>query len=484
PETQRYHLITDYCGVNPCYSGVSGGGRQVLASHPDFLAAALGGSKDLDLVSMGEFLGTGRVSFPHSYYRGIKALMYRSVHSLALDAGEGVRERSQSEYARLQYEVEPSPKLSDLAEELASALSSAVSKRVQPRLGKTWIALSGGLDSRAILSSIESAGERVGAFCCVDNENYESSIAGSVARAAGIEMQVLRRSPDQYGEHAEDAVRITGGMGEIASAHFLGFRDRFRELGIASLLTGCYFDYLFKSLSLNTGESGLLRVERLRSFAHASYAPHFELASGISQDVNARQEALIPEALRADRSATGILRVAEKRIFPLWHEIDNAQRLIPQRVMQWYSPAIDLEVMEVFRRVPPEFKLNKKLFREMVSRVCGGAMRLIPDANTRAPVGASKLTLAAKRYAIAIRRRAERKSGRTGTDESWPNWVHYLGSSPSLRELWGRPVAETSTVLEELLGGAVPERIQVASLPEAQRFLRLLTLKIWLDQRQ
>ena len=45
-----------------------------------------------------------------------------------------------------------------------------------------------------------------------------------------------------------------------------------------------------------------------------------------------------------------------------------------------------------------------------------------------------------------------RHSRRMATDESWPNWPHYLRTSARVRELWQRPNPVARELLGELTG--------------------------------
>jgi asparagine synthase (glutamine-hydrolysing) len=471
PRGRQTHLVTDLCGVGPCFIWEDA----VVSSHPDFLARATGVGQDWDTTSLAELLLTGRVSPPHSYYRGVRAVGANRV--LTWSDGERVSERRLS----------PAPDTpafdgateEDLAGELAAALEHAVERRTHARLGRTAVALSGGLDSRAILCSTPRG--RVFAVSTFDRENAEFRVAQRIARACDVELVPLPRDFEHYGNAAELAVRISGGMGDFGSAHFLGFRAQLRDLGIDNLVTGCYFDYLFKALALDVSTSRWLRRERLGPFRVESYLPHFNSPTPLARKVRERLEDG-SQALRSDLSSAGRFRLAAARTFPLAAEGDNLQRIVTQKMVGWHAPAVDPEVVAVYRRVPPGMRLNRSLFKRVVRRTCGARLRWVPDANTGLPVAAPPWLEGIHRYRVALRRRRERGSRSIVTQESWPNWVYYLNQSRVVRAIWERPNSVATDLFREILG-TPPARLQVRSDRDCRFALRLVTLKIWLDQR-
>lgn len=480
PRTGAYHMVTDAGGGMPCYAAAG----PVFGSHPDLLARASGtgtGSGGWDLTSMAQFVATGAVTFPYSYYRAVSALEHAAVHTVTIGA-DGAPRRTACRYGGHELESLSEEPEDLIAERIANAVAASSRRCTLPRFGRTAMALSGGLDSRTLLTTAEPH-ERLIAFCAFDEKNAEFRYAQAIADELGVKLYPFPRPFDHYGDHAEMGVRISGGMGDFVSNHFLGFRERLGELGVDNLVTGCYFDYLFKSLALDVAEGGLLRRERLRDFSYQSYLPHVAVGPAFAPAVRERLDALFPAAGRAAMTALDRARIALRRIFPLYHEGDNAQRLIPQRVMNWLAPSVDPAILELCATTPPQMKVNRRVFLKAVTRACGEAISRIPDSNTGLPLTASALMVGLHRYRIAVRRRLERHSRSMATGESWPNWVHYLRSSGRLRELWLRPNAEARALIGELCGEPFAEDAARLDGRPTQYFSRLLTLKIWLDQR-
>lgn len=476
-------VVTDRCGAAPAFQAAESGRQPVFSSHPDLLAAALNASEDLDLTSLTEFLSSGKVSFPYTYYRPVRSLPHATVVTVNL-AGDGPPVVGQQRYFEFAYQPRNEDSAAGLAAELGHGFQAAMRRRTLPLLGRPVVALSGGLDSRTILRSIP-AGPPVTTICFFDQENAEAGIARRIAAASGATFVPLERKFEHYGDSAAAGVRISGGMASLASNHFLGFRDRLRELEAGSLLTGCYCDYLFKGLALNRRVHPLWRTERLAPFGPEWYRPYFPATGTSAGALAERWDEIYPPPLRAPADDAAYFQLEVRRMFPLAYEPDHTQRMIPQRVMPWYVPVVDQELIDVYLRLPVRLKLNATLFARMVEGVCGPEVAAIPDSNTWAPVNASRPRVLFELYRRALLGRLQaRVKPSMATTGSWPNWSFYVAHSQVLRRLWSPTEATPRGLLTQLAGFdpfAQPPEYWLGGRLEL--FLRLLTLKIWLEVR-
>ena len=479
---KKLFLVTDRWGLFPAFRLQASGGQVAFASHPDALADAVGESRNWDLTSFAEFILTGKVSAPFTYYQKIKALPVASTVTLDLRPDGVARERTRA-YFQFEPRPQPSEKIEELAEKFAAAFKHAVAKRTLPLLGKSAIALSGGLDSRTVLCAAPDRRDLL-AFSFFDQENLEFRTARSIAQAAGVEFIPLKRSFDYYGDHAALGVRISAGMGCIASNHFLGFRPQLRALGVQNLLTGCYCDYLFKGLAYNKRVNRWTTIESLGPFDFSYYFGHFESDTPLADGVRRRLEDIFPAELRRYDSPAAVHAVEARRMFPLGYEEDNAERTIPQRVMGWYVPIADTDLMEVTQTMSSAMKLNRRLFTKAVGRICGGAISGIPDANTGVPVSASTLREACSAHLQRAGRLLQKVMPSPAANGSWLNWDYYIRKSSVIQALWSAPNPEAMEVFRQVLGASAfspdPAAYQGRRL---WLFMQLFTLKLWFDQR-
>ncbi|MBL9129075.1 MAG: hypothetical protein JNL97_15605 [Verrucomicrobiales bacterium] len=477
PAASRVVLITDCTGVFPAFESEADG-RPVFASHADLLARACKNSDDLDGCSLAEFLLTGTVSAPFTYYRKIRSVGRAAWIAVTTSATEApsVERRSHSP---LRFRGKADDNEDDLAEEFAAAFARSVRLRSHPRLGRCAVALSGGLDSRAVLASLDPEADAL-AFTCFDARNTEFRAASAIAEAAGIRFLPFQRSFDYYAENARAGIRINGGMGSFANNHFLGTLPWLRENGVRTLLTGCYCDYLFKGLPLNRRTHPVTGLEELGSFDPEFYFTHVWPETPAATEARERLAARYARLDTNDRSDAAVFELEVARTFPLAYEGDNAQRLVPQHITGWMVPVSDPGLMDLYCRIPYRFKLNRSLFSKAVRRMTGSRYRTIPDANTGARVGAPWWTVAASSAWLRIRNRLLRFRGGHATQGSWPNWLAYGSRSPALAELWNQPSQLVEDLVARVLG---PDRRlpELGKGTERQMWLQIqiLTLKLW-----
>jgi asparagine synthase (glutamine-hydrolysing) len=466
----------------PCFKADKGPYDPVFGSHPDILAETCGLNQDLDVTSLAEFLISGKVSFPFTYYKRIRAVDYGAIHTIDVKGDRPIYE-SGRKYFEFNYSINPLVSEWELAVELGGAFKKAVNRRTLSLFGQTAISLSGGLDSRTILCCADNK-DQIQAICFFDEENLEFRLARDIAREAGVKLIPFKRSFEHYGDNAEMGVRISGGMGDFGNNHYLGFRDAFLRTGITNLITGFYCDYLFKALVLNKKVNKFMRKETLTRFQYENYMPLFWFETKYSDEVRSRMDETFPKDVKNDTSDLGLLRIEQKRLFPLCYEPDNQETTIPQRVLGWFLPTIDSDIIDVYLKIPPRYKLNTSMYSKMVEIVCGKSISKIPNINTGARVNASWPELVYSGYMKALKKRFTTKKPSIATEESWPNWLYYIDSSKLIESLWLHKNDVAKEIFIEVTGrDPYSTRIQDYKGKELKLFLRLLTLKIWLDQR-
>lgn len=475
----KLYIVVDRCGMFPCFGAVTYDGYATISSHPDVIAKVLGINRNVDMTSMAEFLSTGKVSFPYTFYNQIRSLDFASIHTIDMN-GQTAKYQSGERYFYFNYDINHKMSEWDLAEELAGAFRKAVRRRTSLRFGKTAIALSGGLDSRTILCSTDNKDSLI-CFSFYDDENLEYRISKSIAKEAGVELVRFQRDFDHYGHTAEMGVRISGGMGSFFNNHFLGFRTRFRELGITNLVTGFYCDYFFKGLALDFTRENVRRKEVLTRYDHQWYRPCFWFRTSYADKVQERLNRVFPEEVRDDNSDLGKLRIEGRRLFPLCYEPDNAETTIPQKVLGWYLPIVDNDILQVYLSIPPKYKLNVSMYSKMVELQCGKCISRIPDSNTGAPVNASQPTMLYHKYVTALRSRFEKRiAPKMSTSGSWPNWEFYVHHSDVIRSAWFGDNSTARDILHQIMGkDPYNSKIQSYVGKEIDLFSRMLTLKIW-----
>jgi asparagine synthetase B (glutamine-hydrolysing) len=479
-ELKQFFIISDRSGMFPFFRLISKKGPPLFSSHPDLLASLSQASGGYDLTSLAEFAMTGQITYPNTYHQGVKAAEFASIHTIDLK-GVSPSYQGSEQYFHLNYKPEDSGSRLDLSERLAGAFKNAMRRRTYSQLGTSAIGLSGGLDSRMILCACPDPSQ-IRAYCFYDEENLEYNTSQKIADAMGIKLIPFKREFEYYGNSAEAGVRISGGMSSFLTNHLLGFRKRLREEGFDNILTGLYCDYFFKGLAQNRRRTIFSREEAPAAFNLDWYLHHFPLQTDEGIKVNQRLENTFPLSLRRDTSDSGRLEVERKRLFPLCYEPENAEVLIPQRIIGWYMPILDNEVLDVYLTVPIRFKFDHAMYAKVLEIICGKKICSITDSNTGAQVNASSVRQFFQTYSNIIRNRYKRRFSSPGlaTSGSWPNWEYYLHHSQVIRELWTRKNDEVRDLFDHLLGyDPFQKPIQEFRGKESVLFERLLTLKVW-----
>src|ERR1035438_5371271 len=83
----HFLMVTDRCGMMLAYASGPVSQSRVIGSHPDVLAAVTDEAFKWDLTSLAEFIMTGRLTFPCTYYQNIKGVDTGSIHQFNVRDG-------------------------------------------------------------------------------------------------------------------------------------------------------------------------------------------------------------------------------------------------------------------------------------------------------------------------------------------------------------------------------------------------------------
>lgn len=486
--SQRLHLWTDRLGVVPIYQSNLNNQTWALSSHPDVLAdwlTAQGYSPNLDTTSLGEVLSTGAVSPPFSFYEEIR-LLEPAKHYVWKFDGEHVQPEASRTYWR-PADIDGSLSDETATEGMAEALRKACARKPP---GKTVLLLSGGADSRGLLFAHPDPSEiQCVTFC--DTENSEVARAKEVARLAKASHKILYRDAEHYARGAEHTVRITGGMGSIKDAHFAGFQSDLEAQHATSLVTGCYADYLYKGLALNRTAYRFLGrelpLEKLGAYHADFYQPHRSLSSEVNAAITARGlQRFGDDAALRYRDNPEI--IADLRTRPLTREADSVGRLYLLATNSWDPVMVDNDLLEFYGRLSPGLKINSRVFGPAVVKLLPSAGRKIPNNNPgQFPLGLPlwQQWLAGTAWLIknALARKLSPRSTQLSTASSWPNFSHFIAHSELVPKLWSNWTDSQISLISKIMGQPPKQKSLSDWAADPDLFLRLLTLKLWMQRR-
>jgi asparagine synthase (glutamine-hydrolysing) len=442
---------------------------------------------------MAEFLQTGTATHPHTYWKEIKHLNAGSSYRFIF--GSDARFCEGSTYWLPAYF--DSPPISDRREivaRLADALSTAVRRRTQPLLGKVAVMLSSGADSRTALFGACDPGN-VTCYTLYDEPNEELRGAQRLASVAGARHVAIQRSIEYYIENATEAVRVSGGMWTVASAHYGGALNSVLADSPGVVLTGCYADYLLKGIAFNRRAKTFLgRDLPIYNFSEFSYQWHhdyYPLPGQYGERVMKRMTNLFGVA--KDKYNDNPSFVEFLRLSPIVREPDASGRLFLQRKFPSDFFMSDNDVLSLFGSIDASEKLNGVPFGMAVSQICGKAASKVPNNNFGAPVGANEIERVVAFVFASLKRKFlgkgsgqpfENNSLSIATAGSWPYYPRVIEKSQRLRSWRETLPADQAELLFEMVGR---ERQAWTNNEWAKHaatlFIRLYTASLWLSKR-
>lgn len=483
---QKNFLITDRMGFYPVYYFIC---NEFISISTNFDSISkIKSNLNYDLESMAEMLKFGYIVHPNTYFKEIKQLDPASIYEITKN---GIIKLKNYWELHPLFEVKQSKK--ELINDLSNAIKIAVKKRTQELLGSTGLFLSAGADSRAIISSAENPAKII-SFTFFDVENNEYNLAKRIAEAYHSKHIGLKRDPEHYGLGAKFAAKVISGVWNIRDVHYANFLDILIKYNIDNYLSGCFADYLFKGLAFNRKPVKLfnknLPFYKIDTFQQGWYSHVSELISKYNTLASERNlNAYQYDNINLNNELT-LWKIEKARLFPISREADFGGRLFLFRTLPWDPVLADNDLLEMFQRIPPRWKLNGIIWKKAVYKL-SDKTRKIPDNNNLAPLNYNKLGVTIKFFEGVLRRKITGRDidgtplNTIITRGSWPNFYYYLKNSKILNELWNIYTPISFEIFNEILGY---NPYKYSTIEWADKdinlFFRLLTLKLWLESNK
>jgi asparagine synthetase B (glutamine-hydrolysing) len=477
----KLFVARDRCGAVPFYSSISTNGDLLIGTQPNMLSILGGTSESIDYGSIAQFILTGKVWPPHTFYTSVTNLDHGCIFEIDVSV---VKPRIGE---KRQFFIPKFDALcmneKELIQELGQTFKNSVRRRTLGILGQAAVSLSGGLDSR-ILLSLAKENTDVKAYTFFNEKNIEFKTAKKIADSLNVPFYEFQRDKDFYGNNARMGVHISGGMGDFANNHYVGFVNKLLELNLTNNLAGYYCDYMFKGLVADRVENRILRQYKLGGFNYFPYTPTFNFNSPYFQEAFDRLNLLFPKELVDDQSDQGQLTKENRRIFPFSYEPDNQETVVSQKIIGWYLPIADNDVVSVYCRMPLKFKVNGTLYAKMVDAFCDRRLKGIPYANSGVNITANAVHLAlAYNYRAAKRKIKNLFRPSMSTDGSWNDWSYYFRTNATMNELWYRDSDRVKDLFKKVLN-CNPYDLSIddyCKLGRCKLLIRLLNIKLWFE---
>lgn len=237
-QQQRILVVSDILGLCPAYRSRCG---DYISSSADWIAARV--SAEVVPEILAEFLVYGSVDRGRTYYDRVERFPAATLVTYSF-SGELVAENRYFRHDEIPLSTAPADE-SVWRQRFFDGLRSSIRRLPGKDIG---LLLSGGRDSRLVSSLLDGLNVRAVTF--TDADGLEVDGARRVAHEHGFELTVIGRDDDYYHRILSDAVAATDGMFEYRHAYTLGLTDQIRSaIGDRPVISGCFFDLMFKGLS-------------------------------------------------------------------------------------------------------------------------------------------------------------------------------------------------------------------------------------------
>lgn len=405
-------VLTDRMGFRPVYlSRDSAGVVTGLGTHVESLACATGNEALIDPVSVAELVVHNYITFPFTTRTAITELEPASL--TIVHPGQAGAE-SRVLWAPVEPSVWPSEKA--IAARLRDALLEAGDDLTRGT-GNPAVLLSGGIDSRLVLSAIPPERGRT-AVTYVTRENNETGVAQEVARAAGVPHEFVRRSEHFFPTLVSRGSALLG-CELRANAHGLCLSDADMCGRFGVVIGGQLSDTFLKDHYMPFPKRARWRRKRAAqhisrllgratgpttaSSAHTTGREQLEshLSDPMRQLVRSRRRERL-EDIRRVRPTTADEWM---RFWPASRQDDSAHTMGNTRIAPADTLFAHSAVVEVTRDFSPRLRVGGRVANRVFFEICGH-LAGIPNANTGLPANAQD---------ALIRRAARRRRARAAS---------------------------------------------------------------------
>jgi len=427
-------LVTDRFGTRPLYYAIKDGNiifsshARAILHYPDF-------PKKLNKYTLVKFLMFGKIGIlgDDTWFDGIKLMPPASILEFT---EKGIR---LEKYWDLEYVSQLKEK--NAVNMLVKAFRHAVNKRANVVNASACILLSGGLDSRSVLGALSDENRRkIVAVTFGVRDCDDIAIARKVTSKLGVKHIVLEYSPDELVKYAKYAVYLTDGQDTVNVSFLPYIAKKLMELDFKVYMQGYMFDLLLGGSFMPKGVFACKYMSELIALLYSKstvFTPS-ELKRLLNQDLHDKIAVALREFVKLVEDSKGdCFANISDHFF-----IDSRVRrytlmgsIINRHYVEELLPTIDNEVIEVIRRIPPNLRMNHKIYRKFLMTLSAAAAKipyqktLIPPIIPH-PLWAFSYVLL---YASKILRKVSK--GRLSYEHTYFNFDEVLRKCPSWRSL-------------------------------------------------
>ncbi len=394
---RRLTLVNDRFGMKPLYYAALPG-RLLFASEIKALLVDADVSRRTHVRGVAQFFTYGQLLGEDTLLEGVRLLPAAGWLTYDAAAGRTALER----YWRLRAQPATSRSDTEALDRIDEAFKRAVDRRTQggERLG---LSLSGGLDARTILGSVEPDRPLT---------TVSLGIEGSLDLRSAEEMSRLARRPfhpyvlntaflSRFEEHLRHMVHLTDGH-YLSQCIVMPTLPLYRELGVEVLLRGHAGELMHMTKAYNFSLDRTARELRDAAGLEAWLFRRLRtyMLEGVGADLFAapyqgQLDSLARESLRECLAESDGIEPPQQRIAQLFlaqrSRRETAQSLAKLgSVVETRLPYIDNDVIDAVMAAPPGLRLGETIQAHILRRRMPAFLDVV-NANTGTRMGAGRL---------------------------------------------------------------------------------------------
>ncbi len=339
----------------------------IFAPEPKAILKYPGFKKELDEEAVAEFFAIGENWGEKTFFKGINVMEPATIITVS---GSGITKEN---YWRLRYEPDYERSEQQFVDDLIRTLRNAVRIRMKDS-ARYGVSLSGGLDSRTVIAAMSQEQRGRLTACTFGQDNCdEIKCARKAAKKAKVkEHIVLDVKPEEIVKDAEKDVRMTDGRLLLAMAFV---HEKYSKYGekVDVMLDGYALDLTLGGFHLTKDKMECKSKEELKSILWKRYGPGMaELSNLLTPDLFERVKDLWPATFEKEfndmisKHPGNIAHELSMRTHVTWMHIGD---VAPRAYLEISHPTSDPEFVDVWRRVPPEIRINHYLYRKFLKKL-------------------------------------------------------------------------------------------------------------------
>ena len=375
---EKLLLVNDRYGLRPHYYAINEG-KLLFAPEVKAILQDKDFKKELNDEAVADFFAFGEILGNKTFFNGIEVLPPASI--LIYKRGE----ISIKQYWRFNYEPDYSKTEDEFVDELVKTLKKAVAIRMKDN-HRHGVSLSGGLDSRSVVAAIEDNKRKdVLAFTFGPLDCDEVKIAKKVADTTGMIHKIIEITPEMIIDNSENEILYSDGMDYVGVSYIPPTHKVVKDNNIDVVFDGLAFDltlggsYLTEEIVNAKNKDELLRIlyDKQRFFSKIEFSKLF-----------------IEEYYNKIRHYPSLSFEKEFNVVKETHHGNCCDHFFLQNhVRRWTIgghilmrtciensvPTYDNNLVDILLNIPPELRLNHRIYRKFLRKLSPELSRIIYD---------------------------------------------------------------------------------------------------------